>query len=155
MRMPDLAYLLHPVSCERARAWASEALDGELGVRERTLLEAHLAGCRACAAFAGEIAATANELRTAPPAVPAPLAPVAVSHRNPRRQVAALAAAAAAVAAAVFLGSAVGSLTGGGRTTLDQGAGTGFAATQQPYVERSLLALLPRLHQPEGRVIAV
>ena len=52
--------------CERTRAWAALAPDGELGVLERRLLEAHLAHCVPCRTFAGEVAAIAEELRAAP-----------------------------------------------------------------------------------------
>ena len=51
--------------CERARAWAALAPDGELAVLERRLLEAHLAHCVPCQAFAAEVAAIAAELRAA------------------------------------------------------------------------------------------
>ena len=51
--------------CERTRAWAALAPDGELAVLERRLLDAHLARCAACRSFAGDVAAIAAELRTA------------------------------------------------------------------------------------------
>jgi len=51
--------------CERTRAWAALAPDGELAVLERRLLDAHLAHCSACSAFAADIAAIAAELRAA------------------------------------------------------------------------------------------
>lgn len=57
----------HPtgVLCERARAWAALAPDGELSELERKLLEAHLGHCAACAHFAQQVAAVAVELRQA------------------------------------------------------------------------------------------
>ena len=51
--------------CERARAWAALAPDGELAVLERRLLDAHLARCACCRAFAQQVAAIAAELRAA------------------------------------------------------------------------------------------
>ena len=51
--------------CERTRAWAALAPDGELSLLERRLLDAHLARCAACRSFAGQVAAIADELRQA------------------------------------------------------------------------------------------
>ena len=51
--------------CERTRGWAALAPDGELGVLERRLLDAHLAHCEACRSFAADVAAIAAELRAA------------------------------------------------------------------------------------------
>jgi hypothetical protein len=51
--------------CERTRAWAALAPDGELAVLERRLLDAHLAHCVACRSFADDVAAIAAELRAA------------------------------------------------------------------------------------------
>lgn len=56
----------HPTGillCERARAWAALAPDGELSELERKLLDAHLLRCAACAHFAVEVAAIASHLR--------------------------------------------------------------------------------------------
>ena len=51
--------------CDRARAWAALAPDGELAVLERRLLDAHLAHCAHCRSFAADVAAIAAELRAA------------------------------------------------------------------------------------------
>jgi hypothetical protein len=51
--------------CERARAWAALAPDGELALLERRLLDAHLANCAACRRFATLAAKIAAELRAA------------------------------------------------------------------------------------------
>lgn len=51
--------------CERTRAWAALAPDGELSQLERRLLDAHLARCAACRRFAGQVEAIADELRQA------------------------------------------------------------------------------------------
>ena len=57
----------HPtgILCERARAWAALAPDGELSELERKLLDAHVQRCAACGYFAVEVAAVAAELRAA------------------------------------------------------------------------------------------
>ena len=51
--------------CERARAWAALVPDGELGLLEWRLLDAHLANCAACSCFAELVARVAEELRAA------------------------------------------------------------------------------------------
>jgi anti-sigma factor RsiW len=57
----------HPTGaiCDRARAWAALAPDGELSELERKLLGSHLDRCDACATFAMRVAAVAAELRAA------------------------------------------------------------------------------------------
>jgi ferric-dicitrate binding protein FerR (iron transport regulator) len=54
-----------PSRCERARAWAALAPDGELAMLESRLLEAHLAHCADCRSFAEQVTAIAAELRAA------------------------------------------------------------------------------------------
>jgi predicted anti-sigma-YlaC factor YlaD len=54
-----------PKLCERARTYASLRLDGELSEFERALLEAHVASCDACRAFAADVDALTAELRAA------------------------------------------------------------------------------------------
>ena len=51
--------------CERARARAALAPDGELALLERRLLDAHLANCAGCRRFATLVARVAAELRAA------------------------------------------------------------------------------------------
>ena len=51
------------VLCDRARAWAALAPDGELSELEGKLLSAHLARCAACDAFATDVDALAGALR--------------------------------------------------------------------------------------------
>ncbi|GIU94900.1 MAG: hypothetical protein KatS3mg012_1357 [Gaiellaceae bacterium] len=53
-------------ACERAREQVSLSLDGELSELERRLLDAHLARCGACQAFAQEVVAFTEALRAAP-----------------------------------------------------------------------------------------
>jgi hypothetical protein len=52
-------------SCERARAWAALAPDGELSMLERKLLDSHVQRCATCSDFAVQVAAVAAGLRTA------------------------------------------------------------------------------------------
>lgn len=52
--------------CERARAWAALAPDGELSELEQKLLGSHLDRCGACRSFAAEVTAIAAELRESP-----------------------------------------------------------------------------------------
>ncbi len=51
--------------CDRARAWAALAPDGELSELERKLLDAHVVRCGACSRFAVHVAALTGELRAA------------------------------------------------------------------------------------------
>lgn len=51
--------------CERTRAWAALAPDGELSQLERRLLEAHLAHCACCRVFADQVETIAEQLRSA------------------------------------------------------------------------------------------
>ena len=62
-----MTMMRHPtgVLCDRARAWAALAPDGELSELERKLLGSHLDRCDACADFAVRVAAVAAELRAA------------------------------------------------------------------------------------------
>ena len=52
--------------CDRARAWVSRELDGELSEFERVLLAAHVADCAPCRSFKADVAAITAELRSAP-----------------------------------------------------------------------------------------
>lgn len=49
--------------CDRARAWASLAPDGELSEIERKLLDAHLVRCEGCSAYATDVAAVTEVLQ--------------------------------------------------------------------------------------------
>lgn len=103
-----------PHNCDRARAWVSLKLDGELSELEGFMLESHLARCEACRAFAADAAGFTTALRIAnleqlgrPVSLPA-------GRRTMRRAVQ-FGAAAALVAASVGLGSLFGAV-GSGRT---------------------------------------
>ena len=52
--------------CERAREYASLALDGELSQFEHALLRAHLEQCAGCRSYNGGLVATTERLRNAP-----------------------------------------------------------------------------------------
>jgi hypothetical protein len=54
------------VLCDRAQAWAALAPDGELSELEHKLLDAHLARCHACEAFAADVVSVADALRAEP-----------------------------------------------------------------------------------------
>jgi len=60
--------LVNPLTkqCERARECASLRLDGELSEFESALLNAHLARCEGCRAFADELGGVTTTLRDAP-----------------------------------------------------------------------------------------
>ena len=143
---------LHP-ACERARAWASQELDDDLSALELAALGAHLAGCPDCDAFARGVRAMTGELRAAPLLVPERAVELPRRER-PGRLV--LGSAAAAVAAAVLVGAFVGSLTRGGAAPAQvRPTAAGIAATQQPYLEQSLLAMLEHLKHPTGKTLPV
>jgi len=142
--------------CDRARMWASLAVDGEISEVERDSLRAHVAVCPACEAWAAGVVDLAGALRTAPPVEPGrTLFQPPVRPRRIRARAVQLAAAAAATAAAVGLGHLAASLTSpaGGKAP----SRAAIAATQEPYVEQQQLALLSRAadRTPRGRVVPV
>ena len=69
------------VACDRFREQASLSLDGELSQLERRMLDAHLARCPSCSAFAVEVTAFTEDLRAAP--LERPRRPIVV--QRPRR----------------------------------------------------------------------
>jgi hypothetical protein len=88
--------------CARARFWASLRLDGEISELEAALLDAHLARCADCAAYASGSTAATAALRAAPLVV---ASPVAIPTHRPGRHAVTLVAAAALVALAALLGA--------------------------------------------------
>ena len=98
--------------CARSRFWASLRLDGELSELEGALLDAHLARCPDCAAYAAGSDAATAALRATPLEVTKPL--VVPVHRPGRRAVALITAAALVGVAAVLgaLGDASRSTNG-------------------------------------------
>jgi anti-sigma factor RsiW len=55
-----------PRNCDRARAWVSLRLDGEISELEEKLLEAHLGRCAACSEFEESVRGTVVALRSRP-----------------------------------------------------------------------------------------
>jgi anti-sigma factor RsiW len=98
-----------PHNCDRARAWVSLKVDGELSELEGLMLGSHLARCETCRAFAADAVGFTTALRTAPLE---PLdRPVSLPiGRRSMRRAAQFGAAAALVAAAVGLGSLFGAI---------------------------------------------
>ena len=58
--------LIRPETCERARQWASQRLDGELSQLEQAGLERHSGACAHCRAFAVQVDEVGSLLRSAP-----------------------------------------------------------------------------------------
>jgi anti-sigma factor RsiW len=98
-------------SCDRFRALSSASLDGELSELDAARLEAHLAVCPSCSAYATTTHAASRLVRETP--LEEPSFPIVVPSR---RLVVArklqVAAAAAAVAVTVGLSVAVGTIGG-------------------------------------------
>jgi len=90
-----------PSDCQQARESVSAQLDGELSELGTARLSAHLRECEACTAYALEVSAIANRLRTAP--LERPGIGVALPARRRRAGLQIAAAAAVAVAAASSL----------------------------------------------------
>jgi predicted anti-sigma-YlaC factor YlaD len=97
------------MECERARARASLALDGELSQVERAHLRAHVGRCTDCAAYARDLDGLTQELRAAP--LQRPHGRVPARRRRPAARRLQLGLVAAVVALAAGLGSLAGSLT--------------------------------------------
>lgn len=89
-------------TCERARAWSSRQLDGELSEIETAILHRHLRHCEQCAAFVANTARVTQSLRQAPLEPVAFEIAVARRRRHPRalRSASGLAAACVVLAAA-------------------------------------------------------
>jgi anti-sigma factor RsiW len=90
--------------CERARKWASLAVDCELSELGKTRLQAHLRSCPACAEYAGGLKVVTRELRAAP--LPTPSRPLVPQGPRRRRRLPIGLAAIAIVVAAAFGGLA-------------------------------------------------
>src|SRR5690242_16588963 len=97
------------MECERTRARASLALDGELSQVERAHLRAHVGRCTECAAYARDLDGLTQELRSAP--LQRPRGRVPARRRRPGARRLQLVLVAAVVALAAGLGSLAGSLT--------------------------------------------
>jgi hypothetical protein len=144
-----MTMMRHPrgVLCDRARAWAALAPDGELSELERKLLGSHLDRCVACADFAFEVAAVAAELRAA--SLQPLRRPVSVPVWRRRQAYARLrAVGAAAAVAAIALGvSARAPLSSDERNKLDLPRVTNFANN----ADREVALILRRSANDDAR----
>jgi hypothetical protein len=93
--------------CARARFWVSLRIDGELSELEGALLDAHVARCPDCAAFAAGATTSTAALRALPMASHAPVS-VALP-ASPKRVFAGVVAAAAVISIALLGGLGDGS----------------------------------------------
>jgi predicted anti-sigma-YlaC factor YlaD len=101
-------------ACERARLWASLAVDSEASELERVSLRAHVEACPDCAAYASEITALARALQEAHLEQPSETWRAEHRSRDERPSGARsrrLLLAAAAVAASLVVGGSIGRLT--------------------------------------------
>src|SRR4051794_34149592 len=102
--------------CARARFWASLRVDGELSELEGALLDAHLARCHDCSAYAAGVTGTTEAFRSAPLVAAAPI--VIEPRARPGRIVAGLVAATLVVLAAVVGGLVRENASSGGTTAV-------------------------------------
>jgi predicted anti-sigma-YlaC factor YlaD len=103
--------------CDRARAWASLRLDGEISELEEALLVAHLRRCAACSEYEETTRAAVLTLRAQPlERIENPVA-VAGRRRIPLRP-AAVARVAAVVAAVVGVSAVLGTQAAKGPTSV-------------------------------------
>ena len=139
-------------SCERARAWVSLDLDGELSQLEGALLAAHLRRCEACAAAAATMRAVTDALRAAP--LEAPASPVSVlAKEKPRHLAVRLALAATLAALAAGLGIVAGSIDRGGDAPAGPTDGDiALLPTPSPDDRRDFQRIRPRDGGPEDAV---
>jgi hypothetical protein len=147
--------------CQMVRALISQELDEELPEIGGTLVRAHLSECPDCLEFSRELGIVSSLLRAAPLEQPARFALVATANGGRRRRPSKLIAASGVASAAVILGVLVtpamlGSKPSHALRALPPGAlppaEQGPAATQEPYFEQQLLAMLPRMQSLRGRL---
>jgi ferric-dicitrate binding protein FerR (iron transport regulator) len=118
--------------CARSREWASLRADAELSELEAALLDAHLARCEDCRAFAASLDAIVISLRRAPAERLAPIE-LRVPRRH-RRVLPALVAAGLVIVAAV-----VGSLAGV----------AGRDSSPSPSTQRGAIAVVASVETPD------
>jgi ferric-dicitrate binding protein FerR (iron transport regulator) len=126
-------------ACERARGWASLALDCELSELERAHLRSHLDQCEACTTFLDGLREVTQELRTAP--LPAPSRPLAP--RRPRGSRVPVVLAVLAIAGAAAAGGLAGSLRQSPRHATVTATGPRLAALFPTALPKSPGARLP------------
>ena len=142
-------------ACDQARSLVSLRLDDELSELEHVLLETHLSGCAACAAFAADTEEVVEALRRAPlEALERPLALPAPRRRAYLRGL--QTAAAGAVAAAAFIAGVVGvtPFVTGGASAEEQSA-RAFVEPVSPRKELQLYRRSLPSEGPRGPVIPV
>jgi predicted anti-sigma-YlaC factor YlaD len=121
--------------CSRVREQVSLQLDNELSELERRMLDAHLARCADCSAYAHDVRTFTEELREAP--LLALERPVVVARRG--RHVAArlqIGVAAALAFAALGLGTQLASSTDSGDTSLSRFEGVPNLSPSRAVLER-------------------
>ena len=133
-----------PKTCERAAELVSLELDGELSRFEHVLLARHLSRCATCAAYAADVTATTNALRSAPlEALPEPVSLPSVRRRLVPRVVWNVAATAAIAAFGIWFATSpsdevrartVGSTTIRGSLSDDLSYWPGGVLPKQPPV---------------------
>ena len=135
--------------CEQARERVSLLLDDELSPHEALLLDRHLAGCRACAAFAADVRSYTELLR----ATPLEPAPQFWLLRRPAasRLAAQVAAVTAAAAAAVLVAVSTISLDGSAvPATAEFGYSPSQLAVRSPGAENLGVQRLSSEHPSDG-----
>jgi len=142
-------------ACQNARGLLSRGLDEPIPEIRGAALRAHLRECPNCVEFGRELGAITSALRAAPLERPRPFpVPSAAVRRMPGRSVRLAAAAVVGVAATAALGAFVERTMQPVPRFIPAPAKQNFAATQEPYFEQHLLAMLRRPAPPRGRVIA-
>jgi predicted anti-sigma-YlaC factor YlaD len=135
--------MMHPSTngqlCDRARQWASLRVDDEISELEEALLDAHLARCACCSAFAEETGRVAAALRSV--AQERPEAPVVISIPRRRRRVRVLGTAVACTLAlaAALAGSLVGVADHASTPTVQATKRTAMIASAEPAIELRVL----------------
>jgi predicted anti-sigma-YlaC factor YlaD len=144
-----MTMMRHPrgVLCDRARAWAALAPDGELSELERKLLDSHLHRCVSCADFAVRVAAVAAELRAASlQPLPRPVSVPVWRRRQAYARVRAVGAAAAVAAMALGI-AARAPLSTGERDKLQLPRVTNFANN----ADREVALIIRRAENDQAR----
>ena len=121
--------------CERARKWASLAVDCELSELGKTRLQAHLRSCAGCAEYVAGLKVVTRELRAAP--LPTPSRPLVPRRRRRTRLPIALA----------VIGIVVAAMFGGL-------AGTLHPAASSAPVRTTAVRLTPLFQQTAARTPA-
>jgi len=114
--------------CERARKWASLAVDCELSEIGKARLRAHLASCEGCTSYAAGLRVVTRELRAAP--LPTPSRPVVLRGRRRGRLPVGLAVIGIVVAAMV--GGLAGALHPSASSPRLRTTAVSFSALFQP-----------------------